>query len=155
MRMRIAIAAIGVAVIAHATRPASAEVLDAVYRGTLVCNKLPFTDRKMREAIDVTISGGAATYHHVVRLHQEPEAASEQGSGSVTGQTISLEGSWEGGGRQYKAKYSGAFVRRSARLKGTQTWTVDGKSVTRDCAGAIKRPLKPFLPPAKKKPVSS
>jgi hypothetical protein len=48
--------------------PAAAEVLDAVYRGTLVCDKLPFTDSKMREAIEVTIVGGAARYTHVVRL---------------------------------------------------------------------------------------
>ena len=31
-----------------------------------------------------------------------------------------------------------------------QTWTDGGKTVTRACAGAIKRPLKPFLPRNKK-----
>jgi len=47
---------------------------------------------------------------------------------------------------QYQAKYSGTFVRRSAKLKGTQTWTAGGKTMSRACSGAIKRPLKPFLP---------
>jgi hypothetical protein len=37
--------------------PAAAEVLDATYRGTMVCDKLPFTSDKMREAIEVTIAG--------------------------------------------------------------------------------------------------
>jgi hypothetical protein len=37
-------------------------------------------------------------------------------------------------------------VRRSAQLKGTQSWTDGGKTVTRACSGAIKRWLKPFLP---------
>jgi len=131
--------------------PAAAEVLDATYRGTMVCDKLPFTSDKMREAIEVTITGGAARYSHVVRLRNlAVEAAAEQGSGAIDGQKIDLQGSWKGGGREYAAKYSGSFVRRSARLKGTQTWTDGGKTVIRACAGAIKRPFKPFLPRNKK-----
>ncbi|MFZ0096757.1 MAG: hypothetical protein WAK97_22810, partial [Pseudolabrys sp.] len=49
--------------------PASAQVRDAVYRGTMVCDKLPFTVGSGREAIAVTIAGGAVQYTHVVRLH--------------------------------------------------------------------------------------
>jgi hypothetical protein len=131
--------------------PAAAEVLDATYRGTLVCDKLPFTSDKMREAIEVTITGGAARYRHVVRLRNlAVEAAAEQGTGTIDGQKIDLQGTWKSGGREYAAKYSGSFVRRSARLKGMQTWTDGGKTVTRACAGAIKRPFKPFLPRNKK-----
>ena len=105
----------------------------------------------MREAIEVTISSGAARYNHVVRLRNTAvEAVAEQGTGTVDGQKIQLQGTWKSGSRQYEAKYSGSFVRRSARLKGTQTWTDGGKTVTRACAGAIKRPLKPFLPRNKK-----
>jgi hypothetical protein len=137
-------------VIGAAAMPASAEVLDAVYRGTLVCDKLPFNDGKMREAIDVTIAGGSATYTHVVRLRGEPEQALEKGAGKVDGQKISLEGSWKADGREYQAKYSGTFVRRSAKLTGTQAWKSDGKTFTRHCAGAIKRPLRAFLPREKK-----
>ena len=131
--------------------PAAAEVLDATYRGTLVCDKLPFTSDKMREAIEVVITGGAARYSHVVRLRNlAVEAAAEQGTGTIDGQKIDLQGTWKGGGREYAAKYSGSFVRRSARLKGMQTWTDGGKTVTRACAGAIKRPFRPFLPRNKK-----
>ena len=127
--------------------PAAAEVLDATYRGTMVCDKLPFTSDKMREAIEVTIAGGAARYSHVVRLRNlAVEAAAEQGTGTIDGEKIDLQGTWKGGGREYAAKYSGSFVRRSARLKGMQTWTDGGKTITRTCAGAIKRPFKPFLP---------
>ena len=131
--------------------PAAADVLDATHRGTMVCDKLPFTSDKMREAIEVTITGGAARYSHVVRLRNlAVEAAAEQGTGTIDGQKIDLQGTWKGGGREYAAKYSGSFVRRSARLKGVQTWTDGGKTVTRACAGAIKRPFKPFLPRNKK-----
>ena len=131
--------------------PAAADVLDATHRGTMVCDKLPFTSDKMREAIEVTITGGAARYSHVVRLRNlAVEAAAEQGTGTIDGQKIDLQGTWKGGGREYAAKYSGSFVRRSARLKGMQTWTDGGKTVTRACAGAIKRPFKPFLPRNKK-----
>jgi hypothetical protein len=131
--------------------PAAAQVLDATYRGTMVCDKLPFTSDQMREAIEVTISGGAARYSHVVRLSKVGvEATTEQGTGTIDGQKINLQGTWKGGSRTYEAKYGGTFVRRSAKLKGTQTWMDGGKTVTRACAGAIKRPLRPFLPRAKK-----
>jgi hypothetical protein len=127
--------------------PAAAQVLDATYRGTMVCDKLPSISQQTREAIEVTISGGAVRYTHVVRLRNAAvEAAAEQGTGTLEGQKINLQGSWKGGSRQYEATYSGSFVRRSARLKGTQSWTDGGKSMTRACAGAIKRPFKPFLP---------
>ena len=141
--------AIGVlvaATIAAMSAPAAAEVLDAVYRGTLVCDKLPFTRMQMREAIDVTISGGVARYNHVVRLRDRASEVLEKGAGVVKGQNIDLQGLWKDDTRQYEAKYSGTFVRRSAQLKGTQSWTDGGKTVTRACSGAIKRPLKPFLP---------
>ena len=126
--------------------PAAAEVLDAVYRGTLMCDKLPFTSAPMREAIEVTIAGGVARYNHVVRLRDKPSEMVEKGVGIVKGQNIELQGSWKDDTRQYEAKYSGTFVRRSARLKGKQSWTDGAKSATRSCSGAIKRPLKPFLP---------
>jgi hypothetical protein len=133
---------------------AMAQVRDAVYRGTLVCDKLAFTQTKMREAIDVTISRGAVRYTHVVRLRHEPETALELGTGTLEGANLSLQGSWQGGGRQYKASYSGIFVRRSARLKGTQTWTDGGKTITRACTGAIKRPFRVFLPRERGKPAN-
>ena len=53
-------------------------VRDAVYRGTLICDKLPFTTAKMREAIDVTINRGTVRYSHVVRLRETPEPVVER-----------------------------------------------------------------------------
>jgi hypothetical protein len=148
---RVGYAVLAAAVMAATGTPVAAEVLDATYRGTMVCDKLPFTSDQMREAIEVTIAGGAARYSHVVRLHKVAvEDAAEQGTGTLDGQKIDLQGSWKSGGREYQAKYSGSFGRRSAKLKGTQTWTDGGKTMTRACAGAIKRPLKPFLPRNKK-----
>ena len=142
-------AALVAALMATMGTPAAAEVLDAVYRGTLMCDKLPFTSAPMREAIEVTIAGGVARYNHVVRLRDKPSEMVEKGVGVVKGQNIDLQGSWKDDTRQYEAKYSGTFVRRSAQLKGTQIWTDAGKTTTRNCSGAIKRPLKPFLPRSK------
>ena len=143
----------GVLVVAAATMagsPAPAQVRDAVYRGTMVCDKLPFSAGKSREAIEVTIAAGTVRYTQVVRLHVSSVAAPEQGTGTLNGDALSLQGAWKGGNRQYEAKYSGTFVRRHADLKGTQTWTDGGKTMTRSCAGTIKRPLKIFLPGDKK-----
>jgi len=68
----------------------------------------------------------------------------------LKGNDITLQGSWKGGNRQYDAKYSGTFVRRHAKLQGTQNWNDDGKAVTRACSGSIKRALKAFLPRERK-----
>lgn len=125
---------------------ASAQVRDAVYRGTMVCDKLPFTVGNGREAIEVTIAGNAVRYTHAVRLHGVAAPTSEAGTGALNGNNISLQGSWKSGNRQYEAKYSGTFVRRHASLKGTQVWSDGGKTISRTCSGSIKRPLKPFLP---------
>jgi hypothetical protein len=150
MRTIGAIGGLAAAWITIAGTPAVAEVLDAVYRGTMVCDKLPFTKANQREALEVTIDGGKVHYTHVVRLREAPELKPEQGTGTLKGQDITLEGGWDGGAHSYKASYSGTFVRRSAKLKGTQTWTDNGKTVTRACTGAVKRRFKAFLPRAKK-----
>jgi hypothetical protein len=124
----------------------SAEVVDATYRGTLVCDKTPFTQDKMREAIEVTIARGDVRYTHVVRLREFAEPEPERGTGSLNGLRLELQGSWKDGARHYEARYGGVFVRRGARLKGTQTWSEGGRTVARHCTGAIKRPLRAFLP---------
>ncbi|HET9715267.1 MAG TPA: hypothetical protein VFP60_03695 [Pseudolabrys sp.] len=146
MRTEYAIGVLSGIVIAAMTTSALAQVRDAVYRGTLVCDKLPFSAGKGREAIEVTISRGSVRYTHVVRLGRAVEPILERGIGTLHGQDISLQGSWRGGGHQYEAKYSGAFVRRHASLKGTQTWSEGGRTITRTCSGVIKRPLRVFLP---------
>jgi len=145
-RIAGAIGGLAAVFVAATGAPAKAEVLDAVYRGTMVCDRMPIIKTNRREALEVTIDGGKVRYTHVVRLRDTPELKPEQGAGSLKGQDITLEGGWDGGAQSYKAKYSGTFVRRSVHLTGAQTWTVDGKTVTRDCSGAVKRRLKAFLP---------
>jgi hypothetical protein len=152
LRMGCALSALIVTLAASTIAPASAQVRDAVYRGTLICDKLPFTEHQMREAISVAISKGGVRYSHVVRLREVAEPMAEEGTGALDGQKISLQGSWTDGNRKYQASYSGVFVRRSAKLRGTQTWTVGGRTITRSCTGSIKRPLRAFLPRERKAP---
>jgi len=62
-----------------------------------------------REAIEVTISGGAVRYNHVVRLRNAAvEATAEQGTGTIDGQKINLQGTSKGGSRQYEANIAAA-----------------------------------------------
>ncbi len=153
LRTRQALGVVAAITMAAPGTPATAQVLDAVYRGTLVCGNLPFVSGRMREAIEVTIAAGAVRYSHVVRLSSSSaQATPEVGTGSLSGQRLELHGAWKGSGHEYQAHYSGTFVRRSAVLKGTQTWTEGGKSVSRECSGSIKRPFKALLPREKKPP---
>jgi hypothetical protein len=150
MRTRLKISALAAVIIAMTNMPGSAQVREAVYRGTMVCEKLPFTVGNGREAIEVTVSASSVRYKHAVRLHGTAAPTAEQGNGALNGDTISLQGSWTGGNRRYDAKYSGTFVRRHAHLTGTQTWKDGGKTITRACSGSIKRPFRVFLPREKK-----
>jgi len=133
--------AVGGGVASAQTAP---KVRDAIYRGTLVCAKLPFFEKASREAIEVKIKGSDARYIHVVRERQE--MSFEQGTGTLDGEKLTLKGDWTGEDDSYQASYSGTFVRRSAQLSGTQTWQHGGRSYTRTCSGSIKRPFAVFLP---------
>jgi hypothetical protein len=140
------------AISVSAATSANAQVRDAVYRGTMICDKLPFTAGKSREAIEVTIAGGAIRYARVVRIRGIGTLPREEGGGTLSDQNISLQGAWKSGNRHYEAKYAGTFVRRHADLKGTQNWNDGGTTISRDCFGTIKRPLRVFLPRDRKQP---
>jgi hypothetical protein len=133
--------------------PAQAQVRDAEYRGTLVCEKLPFAADPSRLAIAVKLTGNEGPYERPVYMPGRGKlAGTETGTVKVDGGKISLVGGWKGDKNSYEANYSGSFVRRSAKLAGTQKWTHDGQSFTRNCSGAIKRPLAAFLPKRQKPP---
>jgi hypothetical protein len=105
----------------------------------------------VREAIEVTISGGlCATIMWCGCAQRRRRSRGRAGHRHDRRLENQSSGQLESGGRQYEAKYSGSFVRRSAKLTGTQTWTDGGKTAIRACAGAIKRPFKPFLPRGRK-----
>lgn len=129
-----------------ASAPASAQVRDAVYRGTLICSTVPFLKGHLRAGMAVTIKGNSAEYTQpVVNPEKGTQLGTETGTGSVDGKNIKLSGSYRGAQQSYEATYNGTFVRRAARLSGTQMWTVDGKTYKRTCSGAIKRPFAVFL----------
>lgn len=144
---------IGLAAAAGATlaMPVQAQVRDAEYRGTLVCGKLPFAQDPTRAAIVVKLAGNEGPYERPVHMPAHGKiAGQETGKAKVDGDKITITGGWKGEKSSYEASYGGAFVRRSAKITGTQNWTHEGKSFTRNCSGAIKRPLAAFLPKQKK-----
>jgi hypothetical protein len=131
--------------------PAQAQVRDAEYRGTLVCGKLPFAQDPVRAAISVKISGNQGPYERPVHMPTRTKVAGqESGTAKVDGDKIAITGGWKSDKSSYEASYSGTFVRRSATLTGTQNWTYEGKSYSRACSGAIKRPFAAFLPKRKR-----
>jgi hypothetical protein len=146
MKYAVAVGGLMLALLPMHAVAQGAKVRDAVYRGTLVCDKLPFFETTQREALEVTIAGGDVKYSLVVRERRGVPTSLERGSGKVEGEKISLTGGWSSAADKYEASYSGSFVRRSAKLSGTQSWMHEGKSFTRNCTGVIKRPFAAFLP---------
>jgi hypothetical protein len=115
-----------------------------------VCGKLAFAQDPVRAAIAVKLDGNQGPYERSVNMTRSRVDGKETGAAKVDGEKITLTGGWKGDKSSYEATYSGTFVRRSAKLTGTQNWTHEGKSYTRECSGAIKRPLAAFLPKQKK-----
>jgi len=111
------------------------------------------TDCEIDVAIAVNIVSNEGSYERPVFMSGRGKlAGTEKGTAKVDGDKISLAGGWKGDKDSYEASYSGGFVRRSANLTGTQKWTHDGQSFTRNCTGSIKRPLAAFLPKSQKPP---
>ncbi len=137
-------AAVGAVFAGAAQAQTPPKVRDATYRGTLLCDKLPFFEKAVREAIEIKIKGDDVRYVHVVR--DRAETSFELGTGKLDGETLALTGEWRGDGDSYRATYEGTFVRRSAKLTGTQSWQHAGQTYTRKCTGAVKRPFAAFLP---------
>ena len=151
MFKNLASAGLAAAVGAMLAMPVQAQVRDAEYRGTLVCGKLPFAQDPTRAAITVKLAGNEGPYERPVHIPARSKVVGQEtGKAKVEGDKISLTGGWKDDKSSYEASYSGTFVRRSAKLTGTQNWTHEGKSFTRTCSGAIKRPLAVFLPKQKK-----
>ena len=87
---------------------AQTKVRDAVYRGTLVCGKLPFIEDPVRAAIEIKIAGNAAQYSRPVRAPRpDSVAGTETGTGTIDGDKISLKGEWRGELGSYSAAYGG------------------------------------------------
>ena len=97
IRVAAAIGGLAAAWVATTGTPATAEVLDAVYRGTMVCDRMPIIKTNRREALEVTIDDGKVRYTHVVRLRDASELKPEQGTGTLKGQDITLEGAASNG----------------------------------------------------------
>ena len=128
---------------------ASAQVRDGVYRGTLVCGGQAMTGSQPRSAIEMTISGREVKYTRPV-VEKGKTIGTESGSGTLDGDKISLAGAWRSDRMGFESAYTGSFVRRaSMTLAGSQTWTQDGKTVTRACTGAAKRTPLLFRPKAR------
>lgn len=124
---------------------ASAQNRDGVYRGTLVCGALPFA-RNLRTAIEVTVTGTTAKYSQPVMIgDSDKRAGTEEGTGTIEGDRLVLNGSWRSEKDSFDADYSGTFVRRSVKLSGSQTWAHDKQAYRRTCTGSIKRPLR-YMP---------
>jgi hypothetical protein len=130
--------------------PAQAQVRDAEYRGTLVCERLPFAQDPARTAIVIKLTGNEGPYERPVYAGRSKPDGKESGTAKVDGDKIALTGAWKGEKDSYEASYTGSFVRRRAKLAGTQKWVHDGQSFTRNCSGAIERPLAGFLPKQQK-----
>lgn len=120
-------------------QPASAQSRDGVYRGTFVCGSLALMRSRPRSAVEMTVSGREVKFSRPV-IEKGAAIGTETGVGTLDGDKIALTGAWKGDKLGFESTYAGTFVRRaSVKFTGTQTWTRDGKTTSRNCSGSAKR----------------
>ena len=135
------VAMLGFAALAESAsaQTASAPPRAGVYRGTLVCGSLALMPRRPRSAIEMTISGRDVKFTRPV-VEKGATIGTEAGTGTLDGDKVALTGAWKGDKLGFESSYTGTFVRRaSVKFTGTQTWTSDGKTSSRNCSGSAKR----------------
>lgn len=136
-------AMLGCAVLAQpaCAQTASTPTRDGVYRGTLVCGNLILLRSRPRSAVELTIAGRDVKFSRPV-VEKGAALGTETGTGTLDGDKIALAGSWKGDKLGFESSYTGTFVRRaSLKLAGTQTWTQNGKTTSRNCTGSAKRSI--------------
>ena len=125
-------------------------IRDAVYRGTMVCGKLPFiqTGAGIDRGDD---RGNAAKYTRPVALADRHRRSTARRQRHGRERQDQPERHVEEGRRQLRGELYRRFRAPVAKLTGAQVWSHDGKTYKRECSGAIKRPLAAFLPKDGKK----
>jgi DNA-binding winged helix-turn-helix (wHTH) protein len=133
------VAVMGVALAAGtvgATIRWSSRTLDGALHGTILCEKLPFTDMPMVAPMRLKLSGNSAAYSRdVLGPDHIAVIGIEEGTGTVTSDgAIKLIGEWVlGPSMGYTASYSGTVGDRTAELRGTQNWKIEGLNHIRNC----------------------
>jgi hypothetical protein len=124
---------------------ATAESVGGTWKGTLNCAKLSFTKGPQKVPISLTVSGTSVSYSRdIYNRDNTAVVGKEEGTGTVGADgAISLTSAWKGAGPNpkytYTASYSGKLAKGNGNLKGTQIWSVEGKTENRECSIALKQ----------------
>jgi hypothetical protein len=125
--------------------PATAQSFDGKWSGTLRCDALSFTIGPLRVPLEMTVSGGRASYEReVLNAQGSAVVGTEEGTGTVDHDgNIVLSAVWKSAAQvgriSYTARYAGRLSSTSGSLNGTQVFTVDGKVENRPCTIALMR----------------
>ena len=141
-----AVAAISAVAAINAALGLFTHSFDGPWYGGFTCDKLPFTSGPLITHIEVNVSGGTASYSRPVlsSVVQNGIEGVEQGAGLIDPRgTINLAGGFAGkpADRLYPfaASYSGVIAGRTAELRGTQVFNVDGQELIRNCSIKLSR----------------
>jgi hypothetical protein len=124
---------------------AFAQSFDGAWKGEISCAKLSFTKGPLKVPMDLTVSGGKATYSRdVLNADGSRIVGTEEGTGTVAADgAISLTAIWKSAAEKprytYTASYSGNLSGDRGSLRGTQIWSFDRKTEDRSCSITLRR----------------
>ena len=130
-------------VVAVLLSPLPATAAD-IWHGQIQCGPIPgVTSLPLRGDFDMVTDGSRLTYNRPVHVADQAALSGvrEQGTGTLTGNSIRLQGGASGPGYSYTSAYSGQMESRRALLAGEQIWTTSkaGAPFHRDCHITLTR----------------
>ncbi len=109
--------------------------VEGISRGTMQCDKLPWTKVPLQAAVTLSIKGGNATFERdVYSSDGRRKTGVESGTGTIDADGIlQLKTSWVGPTSRFDGNYIGRLSGTGGTLSGKQTLLVDGARHERSC----------------------
>jgi hypothetical protein len=121
--------------------PRQGAAIEGVFKGTMHCEKLPWTAAPLEASISLSLKGGKASFlRDVYARDGKRKAGIEAGTGTLDADgLLQLTTSWVGQTNRFDGAYAGRLSATGGSLAGKQILLVDGARHERSCTIIIQK----------------
>jgi hypothetical protein len=122
-------------------RDRAAGATDGTFKGTMQCEKLPWTNSSLDVAVVLSVQGRTANFSRNVYSGDGKRLTGyETGTGTVEADgTVRVRTSWASQTNRFDGDYAGHLTATGGTLSGKQTLEVDGARYVRPCAIVLQK----------------
>jgi hypothetical protein len=121
--------------------PRQAAAIEGAFKGTMQCDKLPWTGAVLRAAVELSIKAGNAAFSRDVYSGDgKRKIGIESGTGTLeAGGVLQLTTSWVSPTSRFDGTYIGRLAATGGSLSGKQILLVDGAREERPCTIIVQK----------------